>query len=278
MRNLSEFLDMQTRGEDISPNPANDVTRTRRQTGANIIAQSGGDPAKAYAISMDILGDYINRLQEFCLVHNEEPAPELRELVNQVYELRMTDAKEVSEALGFDSRASICHIEDNEDLFQKDNGYVGDDMLGALFAPIEIAYNYQRTNPQADGFVDPNIVSSAINAVGTKVNKATLVRAAKGQKPGILGFLSTGGKKHYNALVAYFTANPKVKEDVLSGKITDESELPDWKAPNPTEPRNPIDDTFNDFRNKQLKQALPYIIGFVVIIVIAVYIASRNKK
>jgi hypothetical protein len=273
MRSFSELLDMQSRGEDISPDANNKLTQRRKAWKAAIIEQAGNDGQTAYDMSLDILGNYVTRLQQFVLEHSEEPAPRLPDLAKQVYQLRMQDVKEVSEVLDYDNEQGVVHLEDQENLFEDENGYRMDGFLGELFAPIEIVYTQEN---KGESFIASDIANTLIPAIGNKVNKATLIRAAQGKPSGVLGFLSTGGKKHYEALVSYFRANPETAKKVLAGQITDESQLPNWTVP--AQQGNPLTPLADDLRKDQLKKMLPYIIGFLVILGLIVYFAARNRK
>lgn len=278
MKSYSELLDMQTRGEDVTPNPNNKVTR-KRQAAANYIAkESNGNGEDAYNISMDMLGDNVTRLQEFVLSHSEEPAPDLRDLAKQVYQLRMTDVSEAGEILDLDTEESKTFLEEQEASFEGDFGYVADDFLGHLGAPLEIAVGYMQG--KKEGFVDPGLITGIINTVGSKLNHGELVRAAQGKSANFITGLSTGGKAHYNSLVAYFKAHPDTAKQVTSGQITDESQLPGWTAPATTAPlyNNPLNNIATDTVNSQFKRAIPYIILFLVLIGVIVYVAARHKK
>jgi len=274
MRSYSELLDMQSRGEDISPDPDNKLTQRRKAWKGAIIEQAGNDGETAYDMSLDILGNYVNRLQQFVLEHSEEPAPQLPDLARQVYQLRMQDVAEASKILDYDNEQGIVHLEDNENLFEEENGYRMDGFLGELFAPVEIVYSHQN---KTDSFIASGLANALIPAIGAKVNKSTLIRAAQGKSANIFTGLSTGGKKHYEALVAYFRANPETAKKVLSGQITDESQLPNWTVP-AQGGANPIIPLADDLRKDQLKKMLPYIIGFLVILGLIVYFAARSKK
>lgn len=274
MRSVSELLDQQTRGEDISPNPDNKVTKKRKSWGHGIREAAGNNREAAYTESMGILENNIPRLQEFVLTHGEAPAPELPDLVQQVYQLRMADVKETTSILEFDNETSLVHLEDQENNFIEDNGYKLDSFLGELFAPVDIAYSY-LSNQNADSFAAQDIVNGLIPMIGEKFNHATLIRAAQGKdKAGIIGSLSTGGKRHYESLVDYFIKYPDVAKKVLSGEITDEMQLPNWRTPT----QSNLSDIAQPLINNQLKKALPYIIGFLVLIGVIVYVASRSKK
>lgn len=272
MRSYSELLDMQSRGEDISPDANNKLTQRRKAWKAAIIEQSGNDGQTAYDMSLDILGNYVNRLQQFVLEHSEEPAPNLPDLAKQVYQLRMQDVAEASNVLDYDTEGATVHLEEQEDLFEAENGYRMDGFLGELFAPVEIVY----TQGKPEGFIAADLANALIPAIGQKVNKATLVRAAQGKPSGVLGFLSTGGKKHYEALVAYFRANPETAKKVTDGLITDEAQLPGWTVP--AQGRNPLTPLADDLRKDQLKKMIPYIIGFFIVLGLVIYFASRNRK
>lgn len=280
MKSFSELLDMQTRGEFKGPDANNAVTQKRRKLGASIIGKANGKKEVAYNLAMQALENYTPRLQEFVLSHGEEPAPNLNDLVQQVYELRMKEAAESADILSINPAQGMLFLEQQESDFYDDSGYIGDDFLGEMWAPIEIAYGHIAKGAyDPDGFVDPALVSGIINTVGTKVNAATLKRAAQGKKPGILGFLSTGGKAHYNGLIAYFTANPKVALQVINGEITDESMLPGWKVAPVQPPSNPLVDAGNKIAGDKIKQALPYlIIGFVIILAVIYFTARASKK
>lgn len=272
MRSYSELLDIQSRGEDINPDADNKLTQRRKAWKAAILEQSG-DSQTAYDTSLDILGQYVNRLQQFVLEHSEEPAPLLPDLAKQVYQLRMQDVAEASNILDYDNEQATVFLEDQENLFEEENGYRMDGFLGELFAPVEIVYSHEN---KSDSFLAADLANSLIPAIGNKVNKATLIRAAQGKPSGVLGFLSTGGKKHYEALVAYFRANPETAKKVLAGQITDESMLPNWTVP--AQQGNPLNNAVDDLRKDQMKKMLPYIIGFFIILGVIVYFAARSKK
>lgn len=278
MLQLSELLDMQSRGESIEPNPNNKVTRRRKGAAEHIAASSDNDPGSMYNQSMEMLGENINRLQEYVLSRSEEPAPELPDLVNQVVELRKSDIGEIMEVLDFSPDQALVHLEEQEDRFEKDYGYVRDEFLGHLQAPLMIAYNYQKKGNSYDT-IDPALLSGVFNTVGVKLSSAELRRAAQDKPAGVVGTLAPGGKKHYDALRAYFKAeaNKKVREAVLAGQISDESQLPGWGANVDTgggKGKGPLDPLVD----QQMKRAIPYIIGFVVIIGLVVYFASRSRK
>lgn len=275
MRSYSELLDLQSRGEDISPDANNKLTQRRKAWHAAIIEQAGNDGQTAYDMSIDILGNYVNRLQQFVLEHSEEPAPLLPDLAKQVYQLRMQDVAEASNILDYDNEQAKVYLEDQENLFEDENGYRMDGFLGELLAPVEIVYTYEQKQAP-DGFIAGDIANALIPAVGQKVNKATLIRAAQGKNSGILGFLSTGGKRHYEALVAYFRANPDTAKKVLDGQITDESQLPGWTVP--SQSANPLTPLADDLRKDQMKKMIPWIIGFFIILGVVVYLAARKKS
>lgn len=278
MKTYSEMLDQQQQGESIKPNPNNKITKKRLALGRSIMSIANGKSESAYNAAMDLLGNHIERLQEFVLSHSEEPAPELNKLVVQCYQLRQTDINDASDVLSFDNKEAKIFLDQQESDFYDEMGYVRDEFLGELVAAIDIAYAHIKSNP--DGFIDAGLLQGVINTIGTKVNASTLKRAAQGKKPGILGLLSTGGKKHYAALVAYFN-DPKNKDTrakVVSGQIIDESELPNWNAPPVTSTTNPINQIGNDIAHDQIKKYLPYIIGGILLIVVIVYFAARRKK
>lgn len=292
MKAVSELLDMQTRGEDITPNPDNKVTKKRKGWKCGIMKDCNDNLQAAYVSSMSILENYMPRLQEFVLTHGEEPAPELPGLVQQVYQLRMQDVRDAVEMLDFDNETGLIHLEDQEALFIKENGYTRDEFLGELFAPIEIAYTYltgEKRNSydpdgyDPDGFLGADLAGGLIPIIGEKVNRATLIRAAQGKNAGILGALSTGGKRHYEALVAYFVKYPDIAKKVITGEISDESQLPNWRysGSGGTDqiPNIPLLDPLRkQLVGDSLKQALPYIIGFLILLGVIVYFAARSKK
>lgn len=277
MRALSELLDQQTRGESIAPNPNNKVTKNRKGLYNQIMSKANNDSNAAYAIAMSTLEDYIPRLQEFVIEHSEEPAYNLPDLVQQVYQLRMKDVYDAQEILDYNTDEAITHLDQQEADFEKENGYQMDSFLGELFAPIEIVYSHIK-GKQVDNFGAEQLASAIIPAIGQKVNSATLIRAAQGKKPGILGTLSTGGKRHYEGLLQYFKNNPEAAQKVLSGEYTDESQLPGWRVITPKDTSSPLNKIADDVVGNQFKKAIPYIIGFVLLIGIIVYFASRSKK
>lgn len=279
MKTYSELLDMQTRGESVLPNPHNKVTKKRKALGNGIMNEANGNSATAFAISMNTLENHIPRLQEFVLSHGEEPAADLNDLVKQVYQLRMTDVSEAGEVLDFDTEQGITHMEQQENDFEGDFGYVRDEFLGELFAPIEIAYTHLKNN-KPDGFVDPAMISGIVNTVGGKLNSAEFMRAAQGKPANFITGLSTGGKRHYQGLLDYFKKNPDVAKQVMNGQITDEASLPNWTVATSTGngSKNPIKAITDNVVNDQFKRAIPYIIGFLLLIGVIVYLASRHKK
>lgn len=269
---------MQTRNESITPNPNNSVTKKRKKLGSSIMKEAEGNSSAAYSLSIRTLENYIPRLQEFVLSHSEEPAQDVNDLIKQVYQLRMNDVTDASDILDFDTEEGKTHLEQQENDFETDYGYVRDEFLGELFAPIEIAYNHLNKQAHSDeGFLGANIAGTAIPIIGEKVNKATLIRAAQGKPSGIVGFLSTGGKKHYELLVAYFKKYPDYAKQVLTGQISDESQLPNWYVTKPTS-KNPLIPITDDLVRDQFKKAIPYIIGLLLLIGIIVYFAARSKK
>lgn len=287
MKTLSEMLDQQTRGESIAPNPGNRVTKKRKHVRKSILEKAGGNNEAAYKMAMGVIEDYLPRLQEFVLEHGEEPAPEINDLVKQVYEIRMHDVNDATEVLDYDNEEALTWLDQQEDQFENDFGYKQDSFLGELFAPIEIAYTYlknHRGNP--DGLDLGGVLGGVGNMITGKLNKSELIRAAQGKPAGVVGTLATGGVSHYNALRAYFRAHPDVAKNVLNGSLTDESQLPGWQITQPTNAgggfgdpiRNAANDLAGDVIGTQFKKALPYIIGFVVLMAVIVYFAARSKK
>jgi len=267
---------MQSRGEDIAPDANNKLT-TRRKAWKNAILETAQqDGENAYNIAIEILGQHVNRLQQFVLQHGEEPAPKLPDLVKQVYQLRMQDVKEASEILDYDNEQGIVHLEEQENLFEDENGYRMDGFLGELFAPIEVVYT-QEQKQSGDSFLASDLANALIPAVGSKLNRTQLIRAAQGKSANIFTGLSTGGKRHYEALVAYFRANPETAKKVINGQIIDESQLPGWTM-SPMQLNNPLVPLADDLRKDQLKKMIPYIIGFFVVLGLVIYFAARSKK
>lgn len=279
MGEYSFFLDKKIRGELKPPNPNNDITVKRKRLGNNIMNEANGNESVQYQLAVDVLNNHKTRLQEFVLSHGEAPAYDLNELIVQTFQLKNKDIAKVSSILGMDNNESLLHIENEEQNFYDDMGYVRDEFLGELLAPVEIAYTHLK-NARPDNFLDPSLISAGINMVGTKVNSSTLKRAAQGKPVGLLGKISTGGKAHYAALVAYFRANPDQKQAVLSGRITDESELPGWVINSESSNRSAtgLNDIYKQIKRAEIKKYVPYIIAGVLLIVLIVYIAARHKK
>lgn len=268
---------MQTRGEDITPNPRNKTTQRRRALKHKILTEANGDEQAAYQMAMSTLENYIPRLQEFVLSHSEEPAPEIPDLISQVFQLRMHDVRDVSDMLDMDTEQSLVHLDQQEDSFERENGYCRDEFLGELFSPIQIAYSYMHS--QKNSFAAEPVISGAVNLIGQKVNSATLKRAAAGKPAGVLGAVSTGGTSHYDALRNYFRNNPEIAKQVISGQITDESQLPNWRAPiNTNTGGNPLTPLVSDAAGSTVKEYLPYIIVGFIVIVAVVYFAAHSKK
>lgn len=280
MKTFSEILDLQTRGEAKPPNVNNSITKKRKAMKKWIDAEAGGNKSIAYSIAMQSLEDNITRLQEYTLSKGEEPAPEFPDLVRQVYQLWQMDIAEAGDVLDYDNEQAAIFLEDQEDGFEKDNGYVRDEFLGHLGAPLEIAYTYMK-NDGGQSFSGAEILGAVAGAIGTKVNKQELIRAAQGKPAGVIGTLATGGVAHYNALRNYFRANPDVAKQVIDGRITDESQLPNWAVVSNTgnsSGSTGINKIIDPVIQDQFKKAIPYIIGFLLIIGVIVYFASRSKK
>lgn len=279
MKAYSELLDMQTRGENVSPNPANDVTIGRKAKGQRIMKKSEGNDSAAFQIAMNDISDNVPRLQEFILQHSEEPSPNLGDMVKQVYELRQRDAAEANDVLGFQGKEEpILFLEQQEADFINENGYPLESFLGDLYAPIDIAYSYMMKNSKPDNFVDPALLTGIINTVGSKVGSADLKRAAQDKPAGILGFLGAGGTAHYNSLRSYFKdpKNAATRQAVINGQITSEAQLPGWTSPI-TNMSGSFQPVVNNLAGSAFKSFLPYIILFLVLIGIIVFIASRHK-
>jgi len=283
MKTYSELLDLQARGKSLRLNHGNKVTVKRKNLGRKIIREANGQPQHAYNISMGILGDNVNRLQEYVISHSEEPAPQLPNLVKQVMFLRKKEAGEAQEILDFDGEESRIFLEQQEADFMDENGYAMDNFLGDLGAPLDIAYSAIEGGNNADSFAATGLIGGLVNMVGTKLNDAELKRAAQGKSANFLTGISTGGKAHYNALVAYFKAHPDIKQKVLSGEITQEDALPGWTAPNSGnyDPvgRDAVRQFASPYVDDQVKRYMPLIIGgAILLIIIVIVIVSRHKK
>lgn len=280
MTTYSELLQEQSRGKNIKPKHNNRVTSKRKNLGRKIIQRANGDPQAEYNDSMSILGDNVNRLQEYIIQHSEEPAPDLNDMVKQVMYLRRTEAKEASEVLDFNGEDAKVFLEQQESEFYDDNGYEMDGFLGDLGAPLEIANAHIESGAAADGFAATGIIGSIVGIVGTKLNSSELKRAAQGKGANFLTGLSTGGKAHFNSLVAYFRAHPDIKAKVLNGEITDEGQLPGWTVPTQSDAgvRQGVNDLARPYVDDQVKRYIPMIIiGVVLLIIIVIFIARRKK-
>lgn len=270
MKTYSELLDMQVRGEDITPNPNNHVTRKRKALTNYIAKESDGKKDKAYEISMNMLGENVTRLQEFVLSHSEEPAPGLADLAKQVYQLRQNDINEAADILDMGGEEAEVFSEQQEAQFEGDFGYVRDDFLGHLGAPLSIVVNHGDVNS-----IDPNAIGTVVAAVGQKLSSVELVRAAQGKSTNFITGLSPGGKAHYNALLAYFKANPGARQQVLSGQIRDESMLPGWYGV-ATQPG--VDNPLFTPSTSQATKGIIIAVVFILLIGLIVFLASRSKK
>lgn len=279
---------MQTRGEDVTPNPNNGVTAERKRQYDAIMSKAGGNLDVAYAIATDILERNVTRLQEYIISHSEEPAYDLNDMVIQVMQLRSREVQDAVEMFDFDEPTALNFVEQQESDFYADNGYMRDEFLGSLLGALQVAYQYIQSKNGYDG---GGILGAVAGLVGNKVNKATLKRAAQGKKAGILGTISTGGKSHYDALVQYFKSNPDTAKQVIAGTITDESQLPNWlpadtgAVPNTgfniaqaTGLNKTAEELSKTATQAAIKKALPYIIGFAVLLIVIVIYASRKNK
>jgi hypothetical protein len=275
-------------GNKPKVNINNKFTRRRMKLYENIKENTGENPDSELDYSRQIINENVPKVQRYIMSQNEQPSANLDDMIKQAYHLRCNQISAISSSLDIPDKDAQILIEEDENDANEIEANGKDEFLAELFAPIGIAatrlqMKQKRDSAEADNFVSPDLISGLIGTVGTKIGAADLKRAAANKPAGVLGFLGAGGTAHYDSLRAYFQKNPTIAQEVLSGQITDESQLPNWSNTMPTGANilnsNAITQSIADYQKKQaLHKALPFIIGGVLVLVIVIILIARKRK
>jgi hypothetical protein len=223
----------------------------------------------------------------------ETPAQGVEELAIQASTLRQKEAESVAGAIDTSVDDALVFLEDDEATNMDANISMGENYLGMLAAPVQIAAHHLVKGvvdkDQVDNFVDPAIIAGIINTAGAKINSADLKRAANNKPAGLLGALGQGGTKAYDALRKYLNdpTNADEKKAVLSGVITDVSQLRMFntdQVPNTGGGsglkllgKDLVDEVAKQKKKEVIQKYLPIIIiGLVALIIIVVLIARKK--
>ena len=317
MSKISEVIAESYRGgRQVKPNVTNKLSVARKKMYEKIKNATGEDPDTELDYSLQLIKENTPQIQRYVMSQNELPADNSKGLAVQAYKLRCNQISAVAQALGVADNEAQVFLEQDEaesmDLESSDS----DNYLGQLFAPIGIAatrieQRKYKARGRGDNYTEVadsydtqpenlsgDLVSGITQTIGNKVNTSTLIRAAQNKPAGLLGFLSTGGTAHYNALRDYFQKNPTIAKQVISGAIRDESQLPGWGinqlGTTPTDSTNILDrlagtgsnigapDILDAIRKsetkRQINKMLPFIIAGVVILIVATILITKSAS
>lgn len=299
MSNIANALtEMYRTGKHIKPARTNAITRARVKQYEDIKNATGEDGASELDYSRQIIKDNLPIVERYVLSQNETPARKTDDLIKQAYQLRCRQIDNVAKSMDIptDEAEVWLEMDEAEDMNLETAG--ADSFLGSLFAPIGVAATRLQQKAKKGLAYDPAysmpdnldlgaVLGGATQVIGGALTTSELKRAAANKPAGVVGALSTGGTSHYNDLRAYFQKNPTVAQQVLSGAITSENQLPNWSGSligtgaNMLN-SNDITGSIADYQRKQqLKKMLPVIIiGVVALIIVTILItkgASKNK-
>ena len=291
MNNINELMAEGARtGKNIKVNPANKITSARRKMFSNIQELSGNDPQQMFEKSVKIVNDYIPNVRRYVLSQNEIPNNNTNNLIKQAYQLRCNQINNYSKATGLSNGNAQILLESEES--ESDNYHAPDKetYLGALSAPIGIVASYLENsnnfdgNTETDYFIDPAIVTGLFSTVGSKISASELKRAAMNKPAGLVGLLSSGGTSTYDKLRAFLNnpANIQYKNGILNGQINDISQIPLFSTGGYINNNTGglggfTNQTINEIKKQKIKQAIPYIIiGVAVLILIIVLILKKR--
>lgn len=287
MINVSEKVaDSFRNNKRAQANPTNTVTAKRRGLYSKIMDATGSDPEQSYKYSMDILKRQKPKLSAYVMSKNEMPVDDLDGLVMQAYKIRCNEIDSTKNILGVTDQEANIFLEDDEADMIEANSPEADNFAGELFAPIGIAAAYMEGKRNPDNFVDPYVLSGAINTIGSKIDSAALKRAAQDKPAGVLGFLS-GGSKEYDAIRKYLQnpANIAEKNAVIAGTITSAQQLKGFGGSIVPSggvnvmAKDVIDEIARQKKREAINKALPFIIiGVIVLILVTVLIVKNAKR
>jgi len=283
-------------GTTPTPNRNNKQTTNRRKLYAKIKERAGDDPDAELDYALSIIKENLPTIQQYIMSRGEVPADGIEDATLQAYNLRQREAQNLAQTLDVNLNDAMIFLEDDESSNIDANIGTEDNFLGMYAAPVEIAAMrlLDRTpKDQVDNFVDPALVAGLINTAGEKINAAKLRRAAEGKPAGVVGFLSAGGTKAYNALKAYL-ADPKnadEKKAILNGTITDISQLRLSGAGTDQVPNEQpglfgqikltaqqlADEVAKQKKKEIIRKYLPIAIIGLVLLIVIVYFVARKK-
>lgn len=297
MSHISAALEEMYRTQrTIKPPRTNAITKARIKQYEGIKEATGEDPTSELDYSRQIIKDNIPIVERYVLSQNETPARKTDDLIKQAYQLRCRQIDNVAKAMDVptDDAEVWLEMDESDDMNLDVSG--ADSFLGSLFAPIGVAATRLQQKAKKGLAYDPaysepdnldlgSVLGGVTQVVGGALSGSELKRAAQNKPAGVVGALSTGGSAHYNDLRAYFQKNPAVAQQVLSGAITSESQLPNWggslygTGANVLN-SNDITGSIADYQRKQqIKKMLPVIIiGVVALIIVTILITKGASK
>jgi len=278
-------------GETPTPNKNNRQTTNRRKLYRQIKEQAGGDPSGELDYSLQIIRENLPTIQQYVMSRGEVPAEGIEDLTLQAYNLRSNEARGIADTLGVGINDALIFLEDDEATNIEANIGQPENFLGMYAAPIEIAaqrLNNPTDKDQVDNFVDPALVAGLINTAGEKINSSKLMRAAQNKPAGVVGLLSAGGTKAYDALRKYLQdpKNADEKKAILAGTITDVSQLrfggatdqiPNTGGGLKMLASDLADEVAKQKKKEMIRKYLPFIIVGLVLLIVVVYFVARKK-
>ncbi len=294
---IGEIMAESFRGGNIpTPNKNNQQTANRRKLYAQIKEQGGNDPDAELDYALSIVRENLPTIQQYVMSRGEVPADSVEDLTLQAYNLRQTEAQNLAQTLDVNVNDALIFLEDDEASNIDANIGTTDNFLGMYSAPVEIAASHllnRIPKDQVDNFVDPALVAGLLNTAGEKINSSKLRRAAENKPAGVVGLLSAGGTKAYNALRTYLqdAKNKDEKAAVLNGTITDVSQLrlnnTDQVPEVPGQgglfgqikltAKQLADEVAKQKKKEYIQKYLPIAIIGLVLLIVIVYFVARKK-
>lgn len=281
-------------GEKPTPNKNNRQTTNRRKLYRQIKERAGGDPSGELDYSLELVRENLPTIQQYIMSRGEVPSEGIEDIVLQAYNLRSREAENIAQTLDVSTNDALMFLEDDEATNIQANIGAEENFLGMYAAPIEIAAAHLSKpidKEQVNNFVDPAMVAGLINVAGEKINASKLKRAAEGKPAGVVGFLSTGGTKAYDALRKYLQdpKNADEKKAILAGTITDVSQLRLYGADTDQVPntgggsgikllaKDLADEVARQKKKEMIRKYLPIAIIGLVVLILIVYFLARKK-